>query len=209
MQVLFCVRLWPGGYGRVRTSAGIERNGPVAPDGVATLASMHDDYIASGTKGHRDDAPDRSGGAAPETVRSEPHAGSETVAEQRVPAAVDPDLEQRVLAGPLSRLFLKISTAPNEAFEALDGLSAMIGERVLREIRAFRREFETRMGAMEKGLETRLGAMETSFNAWRDAQDAKIDALHKMYDGLHKQMRLVVAVLALQFVFLGALAMIG
>lgn len=64
---------------------------------------------------------------------------------------------------------MKISADPNEAFEALDGLSAMIGERALREIRAFRREFETRMGAMEKGLETRLGATETSFNAWRDA----------------------------------------
>lgn len=30
-----------------------------------------------------------------------------------------------------------------------------------------------------------------------------------MYDGLYKQMRLVVALLALQFVFLGALATIG
>ena len=99
---------------------------------------------------------------------------------------------------------MKISADPIEALQALEELSAMIGKRVLREVRAFRSEVEILLDAMD----VRLDAMETRSEAWRDVQDAKIDALHKLYEGLQKQMRLLVALLAFQFFFLGALATI-
>lgn len=159
---------------------------------------MDDDNTASRKDGFRDDDSTASGAVAPEAVRSTAHAGSETVPEQSVPDPADPGPEQSVQAGPLSRLFLKISADPIEALQALEELSAMIGERVLREVRSFRRE-----------VEIRLDAMETRSEAWRDVQDAKIDALYKLYEGMQKQIRLLVALCAFQFVFLGALTTIG
>lgn len=157
------------------------------------LEFVDDDNTASRKDGFRDDASAAAGADAPEAVRSTAHAGSET------------GPEQSVQAGPLSRLFLKISTDPIETLQALEELSALIGERALREVRAFRREVEIRLDAME----TRLDAMETRSKAWRDVQDAKIDALHKLYEGLEKQMRLLVVLFAFQFFFLGALATIS
>ena len=158
----------------------------VALCAAAMLESMDDDNTTSRIEGFRDDALAAVGADAPEAVRSTAHAGSETAP------------EQSVQAGPLSRLTLKISTDPIEALQALEELSAMIGERVLREVRAFRRE-----------VEIRLDAMETRSEAWRDVQDAKLDALYKVYEGLEKQIRLLVALFAFQFFFLGALATIS
>lgn len=166
---------------------------------------MDDDNTASRKDGFRDDASAAAGADAPEAVRSTAHAGSETVPEQSVPDPADPGPEQIVQAGPLSRLFLKISTDPIETLQALEELSEMIGERVLREVRAFRREVEICLDA----IDVRLDAMETKSEAWRDVQDAKIDALHKLHEGLEKQMRLLLALFAFQFLFLGALATIS
>ena len=88
-----------------------------------------------------------------------------------------------------------------EILQALENLSEIISERVVREIRAFRREFESRL----------------------DVQDAKIDALYKLYDGLRSeinglrqdlnglrsQMRLLVALFGLQVIFLCFLVAMG
>ena len=154
------------------------------------LRAMHDLSAASDSKSagvHASDAPIVD---TLETVRSEAHAGSEAPANQSVLGPADPGPEQSVPAGALGRLFSKISTDPIEILQALDDLSGRIGERVLREIQAFRQESE----------------------AQHKVQDAKIDALYKLYDGLcreldgmRKQMRLLVAMFALQLVFLGAL----
>lgn len=152
-------------------------------------------------KGRGDEAAVPSTSDAPGTVRTEAHAGSEAAAEQRVPKLARRSPEQSVPAGPLSRRLSKISADPIEILQALENLSEIISERVVREIRAFRREFESRL----------------------DVQDAKIDALYKLYDGLRSeinglrqdlnglrsQMRLLVALFGLQVVFLGFLVAMG
>lgn len=145
-------------------------------------------------KGRGDEAAVPSTADAPETVRTEAHVGSETAAEQRVPKLARPGPEPSVPAGPSSRLLSKISADPVEIVQALENLGEIISERVVREIRAFRREFETRL----------------------DVQDAKIDALYKLYDGLRadlnglrSQMRLLVALFGVQVVFLGFLVAMG
>lgn len=145
-------------------------------------------------KGLGDEAAVPSAADAPETVRTESHAGSEPAAQQRVPKLARRGPEQSVPAGPLSRLLSKSSADPVEIVQALENLGEIISQRVVREIRAFRREFEARL----------------------DVQDAKIDALYKLYDGLRadlnglrSQMRLLVALFGLQVVFLGVLVTMG
>ena len=176
------------------------------------LELVQDLHIADGTKGVGDDTSVPSTVDAPETVRVSAHAGSGAAAEQSVPEPVGPGPEQSVRAGPLSRRLSKIPADPTEILEALEDLGARISEQVIREIRAFRREFESRLGSFE----TRLESMETRSDARHDVQDAKIEALYKLYDGLRSEInglrmeiRLLMAMFGLQVVFLGALATLG
>ena len=180
------------------------------------LEPVQDLRIAVGTKGVGDDASVPSTAEAPETVRVAAHAGPEAAAEQSVPDPAGPGPEQSVRAGPLSRLLSKIPADPTEILEALEDLAARISERVVREIRAFRGEFETRLESMETRSDARLESMETRSDARHDVQDAKIDAFYKLYDGLLSElsglrslMRLLVAMLGIQLVLLGALITMG
>ena len=144
---------------------------------------MQDDRITAGVKGVGNDASAPSTADASETVRKEAHAGSETAAERSTSAPAGPGPEQSVPAGPLSRLLSKISADPIEIAQTLENLGEIISERVVREIRAFRREFEARL----------------------DAQDGKIDALRSEIEGLRTHMRLLMGMFGLQIALLGAL----
>ena len=146
-----------------------------------------------------------SGADAPEAVRSTAHAGSDTAPDQSIPDPTAASPEQSVQAGPLSLLSLMNSKDPIEILQVLEDVAELISARVLREVRAFRRELDVHLDA----IETRLDAIETRSEAWRDIQDARIDALYKLYEGLQKQTRLLVALFAFQFFFLGALTTVS
>ena len=105
----------------------------------------------------------------------------------------------------MSRLPSKIPADPTEIVQALENLGEIISERVVREIRAFRRDFESRLNSME----TRSGARD-------DVQDRKIDALRSElkeiraeFKGIRTQVRLLIAMLGIEIVFLGALVTMG
>ena len=172
------------------------------------LELVQDLHIADGTKGVGDDTSVPSTVDAPETVRVSAHAGSGAAAEQSVPEPVGPGPEQSVRAGPLSRQLSKIPADPTEILEALEDLGARISERVLREVRAFRREFESRLDVQN--------AKPDAEDAKLNAQDAKIDALYKLYDGLRSEInglrmeiRLLMAMVMIQNFLLGALLTIS
>ena len=156
---------------------------------------MQDDRTTPTVKDTQDGGAATVSADAPESVGSEARAGSEPVAEQSVADPVGVGLEQSVQARPFARLFMKVSASPSEVLEALQDLGEMmIGERVRREMRDFRRESEAR----------------------HDVQDAKLDALYKMYDGLRKdmdglrrQMHLMVALFTIQLAFIGILITVG
>ncbi len=166
---------------------------------------MQDDRIAAGMKDVGNDASAPSTADAPRTVRKEAHAGPETAAERSISDPARPGLEQGVPAGSLSRLLSKIPADPTEIVQALENLGEIISERVVREIRAFRRDFESRLNSME----TRSGAR-------HDVQDRKIDALSSElkeiraeFKGIRTQVRLLIAMLGIEIVFLGALVTMG
>ena len=167
-------------------------------------------------KGVGNDASAPSTADALETVPKEPHAGPETAAERSVSDPAGPGPEQSVPAGPLSRLLSKISADPTEILQALEDLGKIISERVLREFRGFRRDFETRLESMETRFETRLESMETRSDARHDVQDGKIDTLRSEMkglraevNGLRLEIRLLMGLVALLIVVLGALAGMG
>lgn len=150
--------------------------------------------MAAGMERLGDDTSAPSTADAREVVRSEANTGPETSEVRIVPDPPGADPEQSAPAWTLSRLLLKISADPIEISRVLQNFVEIISERVVGEIRAFRREFETRL----------------------DVQDAKIDALYKLYDGLRseinglrKEIRLLMAVCGIQTVLLGALLTMG
>ena len=162
---------------------------------------MQDDRTTPTVKDTHDDGAATVSADAPESVGPEARAGLEPVAEQSVPDPAGVGPEQSVQAGPLARLFMKVSASPIEVLEALQDLGEMIGERVRREMREFRRE----MREFRRESEAR-----------HDGQDAKLDALYKMYDGLRKdmdglrrQMHLMVALFTIQLAFIGILITVG
>ena len=166
----------------------------VAVRSAAMVELVQDDRATPTVKDTRDDVAATDSADAPESVGPEARAGSEPVAEQSVPDPAGVDPEQSVQARPLARLFMKVSASPIEVLEALQDLGEMIGGRVRREMREFRRESEAR----------------------HDVQDAKLDALYKMYDGLRKdmdglrrQMHLMVALFTIQLAFIGILITVG
>lgn len=181
-------------HGKARVSAGNRTLGRLALHCAAILESVQDDRVVAGTKGIGDDpsAPCIADGS--ETACTEAHAGLETAEEGSVFNSVEPGPEQSIQAGPLSRMPPKICSDPTEILQALEKLGEMISERVISEIRAFRRDVEARL----------------------DVQDAQIDALYKLYyglrsemNGIRMQMRLLMALVGIQTVLLGALLTMG
>ena len=169
------------------------------------LELMQDDRTAPTVKDTRDDVAATVSADASESLGPEARAGSEPVAEQSVPDPPGVGPEQSVQAGPLARLFMKVSASPIEVLQALQDLSEMIGERVLRELREFRRESEARHDVQD-----------AKFEAGMAVQNAKFDALYKLYDGLRKdmdglrrQMHLMVALFTIQLAFIGILITVG
>ena len=186
------------------------------------LEAVQDKRTTSDSKCIQDDASAAPTADALEPVRSDPHADPTTVAEQRVPEPARPGPEQRVQAGALGRLLLKISAKPIEILQALDDLSERISDRVLREIRAFRRESEARhdvqdarigtLGKLYEGLCRELNGLRKEFDGLRKEVDGlrkELDGLRKELDGMRSQIRLLVALIALLLVFLGALITVG
>ena len=79
---------------------------------------------------------------------------------------------------------------------------------MLREIRAFRRETEARLDVQD----AKIGALYKLYDGVcreLDGLRKEIDGLRKEMDGMRKLMRLMVAMFALQTVFLGALVTMG
>lgn len=143
-----------------------------------------------------------------ETVRPEAHTDLESPAEQSVPDPAGPGPEQSVQAGPLGRLFLKISAKPIEILQAMDDLSERIGDRVLREIRAFRRESE----AQHNVQDAKVGALQEPYHGLRIGLHGirnALEGIRKELEGIRKLIRILVAMLALQIVFLGVLVTLG
>lgn len=179
------------------------------------LEAVQDQRATSDLKGIQDDAPAAPTADALEPVRPDAQAGPTTVAEQRVPEPARPGPEQRVQAGALGRLLLKISAKPIEILQALDDLSERISDRVLREIRAFRRESEARhdvqdarigtLGKLYEGLCREMNGLRKEVDGLRK----ELDGLRKELDGMRSQIRLLVALIALLLVFLGALITVG
>lgn len=177
---------------------------------------MQDDRIATGLKDVENDASASSTSDAPKAVRAEAHAGQEAAEERSISDPARPGLDQSVPAGPLSRLLSKIPADPTEIVQALENLGEIISERVVREIRAFRREFESRPESMETRFEARLESMEKRSDARHDVQCGKIDALRSELKemrvelkGIRTQVRLLIAMLGIEVVFLGALVTMG
>ena len=169
---------------------------------------MQDRRTSSGFDDVRDDASATSTVDEMETARFEAHAGPEALAEQRVPDSGTLGPEQSVRAGALGQFFSKISTNPIEILRALDDLSERIGDRVLREVRAFRREIEARLDVQD----AKIGALHKLYDGVCRELDGlckEIDGVRKELDGIRKQIRLLVALFALQIVFLGALVTVG
>ena len=183
------------------------------------LESVQDDRTAPTVKDTHDDGAATVSADAPESVGPEARAGLEPVAEQSVPDPAGVGPEQSVQAGPLARLFMKVSASPIEVLQALQDLGEMIGERVLREMREFRRElreFRRESEARHDVQDAKLEAIDTKHEAGMAAQNAKFDALYKLYDGLRKdmdglrrQMHLMVALITIQLAFIGILITVG
>lgn len=147
-----------------------------------------------------------------ETVHKEAHAGSETAAERGISAPAGPGPEQSVPAGPLSRLLSKISADPTEILQALEDLGKIISERVLREIRGFRRDFETRLESMETRSDARHDVQDGKIDTLRSEMKglrAELNGLRAELNGLRLELRLLMGLVALLIVVLGALAGMG
>lgn len=186
------------------------------------LEAVQDQRATSDSKGIQEDAPAAPTADALEPVRPDAQAGPTTVAEQRVPEPARPGPEQRVQAGALGRLLLKISAKPIEILQALDDLSDRISDRVLREIRAFRRESDAQhdvqdaqigtLGKLYEGLCREMNGLRKEFDGLRKEVDGlrkELDGLRKELDGMRSQIRLLVALITLLLVFLGALITVG
>ena len=103
---------------------------------------------------------------------------------------------------------MKISAKPIEILQAMDDLSERIGDRVLREIRAFRRESE----AQHNVQDAKVGALQEPYHGLRIGLHGirnALEGIRKELEGIRKLIRILVAMLALQIVFLGVLVTLG
>ena len=181
----------------------------------ATLESMNEGQSASPVQGNPDDKPSRSSADVPEASRSEAEAGLDPVAEQINPSLSGLDTGGSSQTGALASLLLKISATPIEVVRALEELRALIDERVLRAISAFRTEVRARMDAHdaksdarmdvhEAKAKTRADAHEAKSKARIDAHEAKskarADALEAKVDALRREVRLILGLSTLLLV---------
>lgn len=189
---------------------------------------MQDDRTTANVKGLRDDDSASITADTPEAVRSDANTGKWTAATQSIPETSGPGPKQSAKAGPLARLLSKISPDPMEILQALDDLSEMIAERVLRKIRAFRRQSgaghdvqDDKLDAIDTKIKVRKAAQDVKIEAWKaawdaaskartEAQDAKFEARmaaqDARIDSLDKQMLLLLVLAMIQSFLLGMLA---
>ena len=177
---------------------------------AATLKSMQDDRTTANVKGLRDDDSASITADTPEAVRSDANTGKGSAATQSIPETSGPGSEQPVLAGPLARLLAKISLDPMEILQALDDLSDMVAGRLVRKIRAFRRESEAQHHVRNAKREARKATWDAEFKTRTESQDAKIEAQgaaqDARIDSLDKQMLLLLVLAMIQSFLLGMLA---
>ena len=177
---------------------------------AAMLESMRDDRTTANVKGLRDDDSASITADTLEAVRSDANTGKGSATTQSIPETSSPGAKQSAKAGPLARLLSKVSPDPMEILQALDDLSDMIAGRVVRKIRAFRRESEAQHHVRDAKREARKAAWDAEFKTRTESQDAKIEAQgaaqDARIDSLDKQMLLLLVLAMIQSFLLGMLA---
>ena len=177
---------------------------------AAMLESMQDDRTTANVKGLRDDDSASITADTLEAVRSDANTGKGSATTQSIPETSSPGAKQSAKAGPLARLLSKVSPDPMEILQALDDLSDMIAGRVVRKIRAFRRESEAQHHVRDAKREARKAAWDAEFKTRTESQDAKIEAQgaaqDARIDSLDKQMLLLLVLAMIQSFLLGMLA---
>lgn len=177
----------------------------------------------------------RSSEEVSEVSQAEADAGPDPIAEQSIPADLGLDASMSPKAGFLASLLSKISSTPIEVVRALEELRALIDERVLRAISAFRTEVRARMDAHDAKADARMDAHEAKAEARIDMHEAKskaradaheaksearidaheakskarADALEAKVDSLRREVRLIFAMVTLVLSFLGVLVYLG
>ena len=155
----------------------------------------------------------RSSTDAKEESRPEADTDPDTEVEQSIPVPPGLEFGASPQTGALVTLLSKISSVPIEVVRALEELKAMIDERVLRAIGAFRREITSGMDAHEATSKARMDAHEVTSKARMDSHDAtvksRLEALDAKFDSIRREMRLVLAVLTLVLTLLAALFYLG
>lgn len=171
---------------------------------------MQDDRTTANVKGLRDDDSASITADTLEAVRSDANTGKGSATTQSIPETSSPGAKQSAKAGPLARLLSKVSPDPMEILQALDDLSDMIAGRVVRKIRAFRRESEAQHHVRDAKREARKAAWDAEFKTRTESQDAKIEAQgaaqDARIDSLDKQMLLLLVLAMIQSFLLGMLA---
>ena len=177
---------------------------------AAMLESMRDDRTTANVKGLRDDDSASITADTLEAVRSDANTGKGSATTQSIPETSSPGAKQSAKAGPLARLLSKVSPDPMEILQALDDLSDMIAGRVVRKIRAFRRESEAQHHVRDAKREARKAAWDAEFKTRTESQDAKIEAQgaaqDARIDSLDKQMLLLLVLAMIQSFLLRMLA---
>ena len=201
----------------------------------ATLEPMNESHSKSPSRDNQDDKPMRSSEEVSEVSQAEADAGPDPIAEQSIPADLGLDASMSPKAGFLASLLSKISSTPIEVVRALEELRALIDERVLRAISAFRTEVRARMDAHDAKADARMDAHEAKAEARIDMHEAKskaradaheaksearidaheakskarADALEAKVDSLRREVRLIFAMVTLVLSFLGVLVYLG
>ena len=173
-----------------------------AHDMHATLESMNESQSVSPARDNLDDMPLRSSTDIPEVSPPEADAGPNPIADQTIPAPSGLDGSKRSQPGALASLLLKISATPVEVMRALEELRALIDERVLGAIGAFRTVVMARMDAHDATSKARMDAHGATSAARLDVLDEKVDALRR-------EIRLILLGITLVLTVLGALAYLG
>lgn len=196
---------------------------------------MNESHSKSPSRDNQDDKPMRSSEEVSEVSQAEADAGPDPIAEQSIPADLGLDASMSPKAGFLASLLSKISSTPIEVVRALEELRALIDERVLRAISAFRTEVRARMDAHDAKADARMDAHEAKAEARIDMHEAKskaradaheaksearidaheakskarADALEAKVDSLRREVRLIFAMVTLVLSFLGVLVYLG
>ena len=147
---------------------------------------MNESHSKSPSRDNQDDKPMRSSEEVSEVSQAEADAGPDPIAEQSIPADLGLDASMSPKAGFLASLLSKISSTPIEVVRALEELRALIDERVLRAISAFRTEVRARMDAHDAKADARMDAHDAKADARMDAHEAKAEARIDMHEAKSK-----------------------